>query len=118
MVPSALADAGECGLTQAHLEFVPKYKTDDQFSRIAAGAFAARQRCRKDVGGMGWILLPIDVVVIHAADHQRICQGRRDRVNMLAGADYCRRPVSCNFVENCKRDLHIVLQVAPERAPE
>src|SRR5438270_5350475 len=118
MVPSALADARECRLTKAHLKFVPQHQTDDQFFSVAAGAFAAGQSRRENVGGMRWILLPIDVVVIHAADHQRIGQRCRDRIDTLAGADYSRRPVSCNFVENCKRDPYVVLQVAAEGASE
>ena len=53
-----------------------------------AGPLAARQRRRKNIRRMRRVLLPINVVVIHAADHQRVGQRRGDGIDPLAGANY------------------------------
>ena len=87
MMPAALANARECRFAEPHLEFVAEHQADDQFAAVAAGALAAGHRRRKDVRRMRRVLLPVNVVVVHAADHQRVGQRRRDRIHLLARAD-------------------------------
>ena len=70
MVPAALADARKRGLAKAHLEFVTQYDTDDEVFAVAACPLTASDRSRDDIGWVGRILLPVDVVVIHYPDHQ------------------------------------------------
>src|SRR5271154_2469686 len=72
MMPAALADTRKRRLAQTHLEFVSQHKSNDQLLAVALGTLTTRHRCRKNIGWMRRILLPINVVVIHATDHQRI----------------------------------------------
>src|SRR5208337_1199324 len=78
MVPAAFADSRKRRLAQAHFELVTKHKSYDQFFTIAFRAFTTCHRGRKNVGGMRRVLLPVDIVVIHAADLQRIGERRRN----------------------------------------
>src|SRR6185437_4565119 len=108
-MPAAFANAGKRRLAEAHLELVSQDQADNQLLAIALGAFATRQRCRKDVGWMRWVLLPVNVVVVHAADHQAIGQRGRDWVDALARANHGRRTASGDLVEHLESDLHVVL---------
>jgi hypothetical protein len=62
------------------------------------------------------ILLPVNVVVIHAADHQSIGQRRRNRIHLLARADHGRRPAPGNLFQHFERDDHVMLLISAERA--
>ena len=74
---------------------------------------AARDRRRDDVGRVRRVLLPVDVVVVHHADHERVERARR-----RPGRASCRcrsrlpAPRPAMLVEHRQRDLHVVLQVA------
>src|SRR5208337_232785 len=93
-------------------------QTDNQFLAVALGALAAGQRRRKNVGGMRRILFPVDVVVIHAADHQGIGQRSGDGVYALARADNGGRTASRDLVEDLQGNLDVVLLVSAERAAD
>ena len=114
VMPAALANARESRLAQAHLELVAEHQADDQLAAIAPRALAGGDRSRKDVGGMRRILLPVNVVVIHAADHQRVGQRRRDRIHLLAAADHGRLARSGDLVQHLERDCYIVLLISAE----
>ncbi len=116
MMPTALADARKRRLAQAHLELMAQYKSNDQFLAIALGALTTRHRGRKNIGGMRRILLPVNVVVIHAADHQRIRQRRRYCVHLLARTDHGRRPTPRDFFQHFERNDHVMLLVSAQRA--
>ena len=114
-MPAAFANAGKGRLAEAHLEFMPQDEPDDQFLATALRALAAGQRRGKNIGGMRRVLLPVNVVVVHAADHQSIGQRSRNWIDALACANHGRRAVSGNFVEHLERNLHIVLLVSAQR---
>src|SRR5579862_1353391 len=116
MMPSALANSGEGGFAEAHFKFMAEHQTDDEFFPTALSALATCDRGRKDIGRVRGILLPINVVVIHAADHQRVRKRCRNWVKPAPGADQRRAAGSGDFVENPERNLHIVLLVAAEGA--
>ena len=118
VMPSPLANAGKRRFAKAHLELMAQDQTDNQFLAAAAGPLAARQRRGENIGRMRGVLLPINVVVIHAADHQRVGQRRRDRIDPLARADHRGSTTSCYLAENFQSDLHVVLLIAAERAAD
>ena len=64
------------------------------------------------------VLLPVDVVVVHAADHQRIGQRRRNRVHPLAAADQRRFARTRDLVQHFERDRYVVLLVAAKGAAD
>src|SRR5262245_55373817 len=72
VMPPAFADSRKGRFAEAHFEFMAEHKANNEFLAIRLCALAAGHRGGEDVGGMRRILLPIDVVVVHAADHQRI----------------------------------------------
>ena len=116
MMPAALANAGEGRFAQPHLELVAEHQADDQLAAIAAGALAGGHRRGENVGRMRGVLLPVDVVVIHAADHQRVGQRRRNRIHLLAAADHGGFAGPGNLVQHLERDGDVMLLVAAERA--
>ena len=62
------------------------------------------------------ILLPVNIVVVHAADHQCVGQRGGDGIDALARANHRRRTAPGDLVEHFQRDLHIVLLVSAQRA--
>jgi len=88
VVPAALADAGEGCLAEAHLEFMSQHQAHDQLSTVAAGALRAGYGGGEDIGRMGRILFPINVVVIHHPDHKGVGERGRDRVHLPALPDH------------------------------
>jgi len=52
VMPAALADAGECGFAQTHLELVAEHESDNQFLAVAFGALA-QGHCRGEMSE-GW----------------------------------------------------------------
>src|SRR5579864_4860959 len=85
MMPPALANPGKGRFAEPHLEFMAQHKSDNEFLAARLGAFAPCYRSGENVGRVRGILLPVDVVVVHATDHQRISQRCGDRVNTFAG---------------------------------
>src|ERR1039458_4374565 len=118
MMPSPLTNARKRRLTKAHLELVTQDQADNQFLAAASGPLATRQRRRKNVRRMRGVLFPINVVVIHTADHQRVSQRGGDRIDSCAGANYCGRALSGDFAENFQSDLHVMLLVAAKGAAD
>jgi hypothetical protein len=117
-MPSALANPREGRFAQAHLKFVAEHQANNQFLPVPAGTFTARNRRRKNVRRMRWVLFPVDVVVIHTPDHQRIGERCRNRIDAPPAPDYGCESDRRNLVENVQRDLHIVLLISTNRAPE
>ena len=114
-MPPALANTGKSRFAQPHLEFMAEHDADDQLAAIASRTLAGRDCSRKNVGGMRRILLPVDVVVVHAADHQRIGERGRHRIHLLAAADQSCPAGPGDLVQHLECDLHIVLLIAAER---
>jgi hypothetical protein len=116
VMPTTFADARKACFAEAHLKFMAQNKAYDQFLTIAPGALTRGHCRRKNIGGVRRILLPVDVVVIHAADHQCVGQRRGDGIDLLSCANDGRRAASRDFVEDFERDLYIMLLVAAEGA--
>src|SRR5580704_10445513 len=74
VMPAALTNPWECSLAETHLELMPENEADDQLFAITLRALAASQRRGKNVRRMRRVLLPVNVVVIHATDHQSVGQ--------------------------------------------
>ena len=116
MMPTALADARESGLAESHFKFVAQHESNDQFLAIALGALTTRHRSRENIGRMRRILFPVNVVVIHATNHQGIRQRRRHCIHFLTRADHGRRPASGNLLQHFKRNDHVMLLISAKRA--
>src|SRR5579871_6274110 len=108
-MPATLANTGERGLAEAHFEFVAENQTNNDFAAVAFRALAAGQSGRENVGRMRRILLPVDVVVIHAADHQRVGEGGGDGINLFPCADDRGGAASGSLVKDLQSNLDIVL---------
>src|SRR5436190_16279038 len=67
---------------------------------------------------MRWVLFPIDIVVIHAADHQCIGKRGRDWINLFSPADHRRWPATRDFIDHLERDLDVVLLISAKRAAD
>ena len=118
VVPAALPDSRERRLAQAHLELVPQHDPHDQLPTVLVRTLCARHGCRDDVRRVGRILLPVDVVVVHHPDHQRVGQGGGDDVHSTARADHGPGTVTRYLVEHFERDLGVLLLEAAERAAQ
>src|SRR5437879_1685244 len=69
MVPTALANAWKRRFAETHFKFVTEHESDDKFPAVRPGTLAASNGSRKNIRGMRWILLPVNIVVVHATDH-------------------------------------------------
>src|SRR5579872_1630038 len=118
VVPAAFANARESGLAEPHFEFVSQDNTHYEFVATRACAFAAGNRGGKNVGWMRRILLPINIVVIHAADHQRIRERRGNRINALTCPNDRRRTGRGGLIEHFESDLHVMLLKAAQCTAE
>src|SRR5258708_26688815 len=68
VVPDAFANSGKRRLTEAHLELVRENKSHDQLFAITFRPLATGQGGRENIRRMRRVLLPVNVVVVHAAD--------------------------------------------------
>src|SRR5437660_11413766 len=110
-MPAPFANSRKSRLAETHLEFMAEDETDDQLFSIAFGAFATGQGRRKNIRGMRWVLLPVNVVVLHAADHQGVGQGGGNGVNVLASADDGGGPRCGDLVYDALRNRGLVVLV-------
>ncbi len=72
VMPAVFADARPAHFAKTHLDFVGDDGGENQILAAQAFAFAQRQRRGDEIARMARIGLPIDVVVIHGADHVAI----------------------------------------------
>ena len=72
VMPAVFAHAGPAHFAKTHLNFVGNDRCENQILAAETFALAQRQRRRDEIAGMTWIGLPIDVVVIHGANHVAI----------------------------------------------
>src|SRR5579862_5831541 len=115
-MPATLADARKSHFTETHLELVSEHQSDDQLTSITARPLAGCDCGRKNVGGVAGVLLPVDVVVVHAADHQSIGERSRYRIYLLAAADQGRLTRAGDLIQNFQRDIHFRLLITTESA--
>jgi hypothetical protein len=118
VVPPPLSDAGKGGFTEAHLELVAQDDTEDEVLPIPPGTLATRDGRGDDVRRVRGVLLPVDVVVVHHADHQRVRERCRDRIDARSAAQNRRRPFSRDLIEQVERDLDILLLVSAKSAAQ
>src|SRR5438445_10391138 len=116
MMPAALANAREGGLAEPHFELVSQHEADDEFLAARLRALATGHRCGKYVRRMRLVLLPIDVVVVHATNHQRIGKRSGHGIHLLASSNHGGRTPPGDFLQHLERDLYVVLLISAERA--
>ncbi len=88
VVPADLADAREAHLAQPLLELVGQSDPDQKIAARPAGALGGGHGGRDDVRRVRRILLPVDVVVVHHPDHERVEQRCRHGIPAFAGHQY------------------------------
>ena len=116
MMPAPLPDAGKGGFTQTHFELVAQDDPHDEVLARAPGSLPAGQRRRDDVRRVRGILLPVDVVVVHDPHHERVGQGRRHGIGLLAAAQDGRRARARDLTQYVQGDEGILLAVPSEGA--
>ncbi len=116
VVPAALADSREGCFAQAHLELMPQNDTDDQILPAPTLTLTAGECRWDDIGWVGRILLPVDIVVVHHPDHEGIGQGGRDDVHLFAAPDHRGRPLPGDFVQHLESVTRVFLKVSTQRA--
>ena len=72
MMPAVLAHTRLSNFAKAHFDFVGDDGRENQIFAAEPFAFTQRERSSDEVAGMTRIRFPIDVVVIHRADHVAI----------------------------------------------
>ena len=72
VMPPIFAHAGPAHFAKTHFNLVGNDRCENQILAAETFALAQRQRRRDEIAGMTWIGLPIDVVVIHGANHVAI----------------------------------------------
>ncbi len=115
-MPAELTHTREADLAQALLDLVGEGNAEKEVASRSAGPFGGSHRRRNDVGRVGGILLPVDVVVVHHADHQRIQQRRRHRVHLLPGDEHRRTAGAGDLSEDIPCEVHVMLLSAAKRA--
>jgi hypothetical protein len=94
---------------------VAQHKSNNQFLAVAAGALATRHRRRKNIGRMRRVLLPVNVVVIHAADHQAFASDAE--TGSIFNPCQSRSPARARqSLQHFERDDHVVLLISAQRA--
>ena len=84
-MPAVFAHARPPDFAKAHFDFVGDDRGENQIFAAQTFAFTERQRRSDEIARMTRIGLPIDVVVIHRADHVAVEKRRIDRIGLEAG---------------------------------
>src|SRR6266481_4817358 len=85
MMPAIFAHTRPSDFTKAHFNFVGDDSGENQILAAETLAFTQCQWRGDEIAGVTWICFPIDVVVIHGADHVPIEKGGIDRIGLKAG---------------------------------
>ena len=107
-------------LAKPHLDFVGDDRREDQIFAGEILAFAQRQRPGDDVARMARVGLPVDIVVVHRADHVRIHERRVDGVGLEAGNERRARPdrrIAGHLAMVVEQDLRVLLLAAAQAQP-
>ncbi len=75
-MPAVFAHARTSDFAKAHFNFVGDNRSENQIFAAESFAFAERQRRSNQIARMTRVCFPIDIVVVHGADHVAI-QKRR-----------------------------------------
>src|SRR5215471_1695267 len=84
-MPTVFPHARPSDFTQAHLDLVCNDRGENQVLAAQTFGLAECQRCGDEVAWVTWISFPINVIVIHRADHVAIYERCVDRICLEAG---------------------------------
>ena len=115
VMPADLADAGGGGQAPAHLQFVGDEDADDDLPPIPMCDFAGGQRGGDDVGGVGGVLLPVDVVVVQRPHQERVHQRSVGDVRAVATADDRRLRCAAECDDVAMGGLHVLIWYGSQR---
>ena len=123
VMPTVLANTRETELAQTHFDFIRNRGSEQQVFAAEPEHFSKRERSRDDVAWMAWIRLPIDVVVIHRANHVIVQERRINSIRLKTSHKRCAWTVT--FVTLCghrsivcEQDVSIFLTATTNRAAD
>src|SRR5438876_11724218 len=90
MMPAVFTHARSSDFTETHFNFVRDDRAENQIFAAQSFAFTQCERRSDEIAWMTRIGFPIDVVVIHRADHVPIQKRGIDRISLEAGNKYGR----------------------------
>ena len=83
-MPAVFAHARSPDFAETHFNFVSDNGGENQILAAQTFAFTQRQRRGDEIARMTWIGFPINVVVIHRANHVAVEKRGIDRVSFKA----------------------------------
>src|SRR5207237_6174925 len=129
VMPAVFAHTWPTDFAEAHFNFVGDDGAENQLLAAQTFAFTERQRRSDEIAGMTWIRFPINVVVIHRADHVSVQKRRIDRIGLEPGHERCGAPFPPALATGRARrgghraivlqqDLRVILLTAAEGAAD
>jgi hypothetical protein len=116
-MPAVFTDARPAHFAETHLNFVGDDRGENQILTAQTLAFAQGQRSGDQIARMTGIGLPINVVVIHRADHVAVQKRRIHRIGLETGDERGGASVAAaHRAVVLQQNLGVILLTAPERA--
>ena len=85
MMPAVLAHARPSDFAKAHFDFVGDDSRENQIFAAQSFAFTERERRGDEIARVTRVRFPINVVVIHRANHVAVQKCRIDRIGFETG---------------------------------
>ena len=118
-MPAVFAHPWPADLAETHFNLVGDDGRKNQILAAQPFTLAKRERRGDQIARMTRIGLPIDVVVIHRADHVTVDKRRIDRISLEPGDESGRRAVAAaHRPVMFQQYLGVILLTATERAAD
>ena len=118
-MPAVFSHARTPDFAKPHLNFVGDDRSENQIFAAQSFAFAECQRRRNEIARVTRVGLPIDVVVIHRANHVAIHECRVDRIGLEAGHECGGFFIAAaHRAMMLEQDLGVVLLASTQRAAD
>ena len=119
MMPAVFAHARPADFAKPHLDFVGDDGGENQILAAESFAFAECQRRSDEIAWMTRVGLPIDVVVIHRADHVAVQKRRIHRIGLEAGNKRGGSAIAAGHrAIMLEQNLGVILLAAAQRAAD
>ena len=119
VMPPIFAHTRPAHFAKTHFNFVRDDRRQNQILAAQAFALTQRQRRRDEIARMTRIGFPINVVVIHRADHVAIEKRRIDGIGLEAGYERGRFAIAAaHGAVVLQQNLRVILLAAAKRAAD